>query len=257
MKTALCYFSATGNTFETACRLQKRLPSCDILPLMYTTSARLSDYDAVGILSPVYNRGLPEIVDKFIKNLILNNKTYYFMIVTYSNQSGKALRYAQKAFKWKTQKLHYTAKIRMPDNRKRPDKNTERTTKRLYHRMNKYTFQLADHILSRKTNTAPRFPFAGIGHENKERKLRTVAQQFVVTGLCDGCGYCESVCPAKNIQMKNNQPVFAENCIGCLSCYFRCPKAALNIGQKPIEQKRYFNPNMKPEMLDVKLLPGK
>ncbi len=225
--------------------------------MTYTTNDILAQYDAVGILSPVYNRGLPELVDKFIKNLILNGKTYYFMVVTHSGSCGKALRAAQTAFKWKGQRLHYTAKIRMPDNRKRPNQNTDRNAKRLYHKMNKETFVLADHILSRKTNCALCFPFAGAGHTAKEKKLQTVAQQFVVTGLCDGCGYCAEVCSQKNVKIKNHQPVFAENCIGCLSCYYRCPRAALNIGRQPIELKRYCNPHLKPHMLDIKCIPGK
>lgn len=46
---------------------------------------------------------------------------------------------------------------------------------------------------------------------------------------CNGCEWCAEHCPAKNIKMQNNKPLFMNKCHMCLNCLYGCPKNALSV----------------------------
>ena len=88
------------------------------------------------------------------------------------------------------------------------------------------------------------FYFLDKTHQENSVKWNTFAQGFNVSDDCDGCGYCEKICSAQNIMIKDGVPVFDDHCVACLACYHRCPKTAIHYGEKTKNKDRYKNPNV-------------
>lgn len=56
---------------------------------------------------------------------------------------------------------------------------------------------------------------------------------------CVGCGKCVTLCPMKNIAMKNGIAVSDSQCTMCYRCVNSCPKQAITLlGKRVIEQSR-------------------
>lgn len=56
---------------------------------------------------------------------------------------------------------------------------------------------------------------------------------------CVGCGLCASLCPMKNISIKDGKAVFENRCTMCYRCVSQCPKKAITLlGEKVVEQCR-------------------
>lgn len=55
-------------------------------------------------------------------------------------------------------------------------------------------------------------------------------QKIRVNENCNGCGWCEKKCPANNISILDNRPIFGRECLLCLKCIYGCPNKALNAG---------------------------
>ena len=56
---------------------------------------------------------------------------------------------------------------------------------------------------------------------------------------CVGCGLCASLCPMKNISIKNGKAVSGNKCTMCYRCISQCPQKAITLlGEEVIEQCR-------------------
>lgn len=85
MKTTLYYFTGTGNSLWFAKQLQSHIAECEIRSI-----AKAIDKDdltipegRVGIVTPLYFCGLPEIVMRFIKESDLSKAEYIFIAFTH------------------------------------------------------------------------------------------------------------------------------------------------------------------------------
>ena len=71
------------------------------------------------------------------------------------------------------------------------------------------------------------------------------AKPFFVTDACIGCGKCEQVCVTGNIRMQDGKPVWGKDCTHCMACICRCPKEAVEYGNKSQGKPRYVCPPRK------------
>ena len=69
--------------------------------------------------------------------------------------------------------------------------------------------------------------------------------------------YDRSTKPCGMITMNEHKPVWQEGkCTQCLSCLHRCPKHAIQYGNKTLNRGRYVNPNLKGQnMPQIRQLP--
>jgi ferredoxin len=67
---------------------------------------------------------------------------------------------------------------------------------------------------------------------------------FHCDGRCVRCGTCARICPAANIKMDVNGPVWMHRCEQCFACLQWCPKAAIQFGSGTAGQRRYHHPEV-------------
>jgi ferredoxin/flavodoxin len=66
---------------------------------------------------------------------------------------------------------------------------------------------------------------------------RRFGKSIKVNEACNGCGWCESHCPASNIKLMKSRgaevsrPEFGKSCDFCLGCIYGCPQKALTPGK--------------------------
>ena len=75
-------------------------------------------------------------------------------------------------------------------------------------------------------------------------KRRT--SNFRVEDSCIGCGLCAEKCPMQAIEMRDKKPIWVKaQCALCLGCLHRCPKFAIQYGNKTKRHGQYTNPKVK------------
>ena len=83
-----------------------------------------------------------------------------------------------------------------------------------------------------------------IAYENYDRMRRT--SHFHVEDSCIDCGLCARKCSIHAIEMKEKRPVWVKDiCTMCLGCLHRCPKFAIQYGNKTKKHWQYQNPHAK------------
>ncbi|MCI1965055.1 MAG: EFR1 family ferrodoxin [Oscillospiraceae bacterium] len=66
------------------------------------------------------------------------------------------------------------------------------------------------------------------------------SNQLKIHSNCVGCGLCASLCPMKNITMRNGKPVAKDHCTMCYRCISSCPQKAITLlGKEVYEQCRF------------------
>lgn len=245
MKTAICYFTGTGNSLFVAERLKEELPDSTLYNIAQLRKdiSVLKDCGMIGIVFPVYFYGLPNIIKRFVSSFSFEDTKYIFAVATYGAIAGGALNSLKDEIAKTGQKLSYSGKISMPDN-------------------NTISFPVQSRQMIDLKNASARIKCAKMAKDVKEFKRKIPAfsplaiakhfsgadkekdRKFIMTAACNGCGDCVKLCPVGNISMKNERPQFHHNCELCLSCFHRCPKKAINYGTKTIRKERYVNPEV-------------
>jgi flavodoxin len=90
MKTIIYYFTGTGNSFAAAKKIATVIGGCELIQiasLKNVTGDTNPLAERVGIVSPVYDAGLPRIVAEFAGQLNLSGARYTFANATAASGS--------------------------------------------------------------------------------------------------------------------------------------------------------------------------
>jgi ferredoxin len=243
-KNIIFYFTGTGNSLKVAKDVAKVINDCKIVSMATYKEDDLNDMERIGFVFPVYG-SLPNLVSKFIAKTEFpkTKDIYYFTIVTCGHFKWNAIPTLNKILFEKGITLNAGFDIKMIANAiglydipNKVDKILRKSQKKIDLIAEKIKLKEPNRI--QKRNPLISWP------DKFVKQLAAMDANFNVSTDCKGCGICEKVCPVKNIEIINGQPLFKHNCEQCLACIHHCPSKSLNIGNKTQNRKRYINPNV-------------
>lgn len=250
MKTTLYYFSGTGNSLYLTKELASQLSEPELVPIasLNLEAAVYDPSERIGIISPLYFSGLPEIVLRFLEKLECPNKKHLFLLVNRGTEGmGGALRQAKRVLTKRKITLDAGYYLLMPDNYVRyleiPDTKSQ---KRLFQKATNRLSHLADRIKVGEKTIEPEwlsFIYYFV-YPSWKRHVNTADKRFLLDENCTGCGQCERICPVENIKMVDGRPQWQHECQECLACLHFCPAKAIQCGGKSKKHGRYHHPDV-------------
>ena len=232
-------FTSTGNSLSTARKLANEI-GAEVLPMSQYSQKRAACADEViGFVFPVYFWGLPRMVDIFIKEMEITNKSaYVFAVATCGGAVFGVLGRLKELLEAKGIRLQYGTYLVSVSNYL--PEYTAKDSESLRNKIDAGISIIADAVKNRESNRMLAFTFLNRllyrAYPNKQSD-----QYFTVGGACTACGICQRVCPAKNITIMNGKPEFLHKCEHCLACLHNCPAHAIDWKKKTQGKERYRN----------------
>jgi ferredoxin len=255
MKSAIYYFTGTGNSLAAARKVAAILGDCGLVPiasLRDTAGTIVPQADRVGIVCPVYDAGVPRIVAEFAGRLDLSRAGYTFGIVTMGGTGVSALHQLNKIItKGKGRKLDAAFAVKMPGNFPPVGRPPVGEKKDAILAVADKNLALIAHTIDQGIAVPPGFsPLSSLMrclvYPPFFKNVRGGDKDFTVSDVCTSCGTCAKVCPVGNIAMVNDRPSWQHRCEFCCACLHFCPVEAiqLNVFQGTKGRGRYRHPGL-------------
>ncbi len=245
----ILYFSGTGNSKYIAnvlaSKIGERTVNANEL-IKNGESPKMLDGERLIFVSPVYAWRFPKIFQKLIEKSGLSGKAYF--VITCGNSICNAEKYLKKMCKKAGIELMGVAEIVMPENYiamfTAPKKEE---ISKIIEKAKIKAESLAESIIrgeelpSIKTDFRGKFLSSAL--VNGGFYIFSVsAKKFYVTDKCVSCGKCKEECALNNIKIVNGKPKWGNNCTHCMACICKCPKLAIEYGNKTKNKERYVCP---------------
>ncbi len=249
MNIIIYYFTGTGNSLYAAKKIAAALEeqensNCKVIPMVRINEGEIEkNIDCIGFVFPVYGGGLPFAVKNFINNNKFPVNKYYFAVSTYGGGVGNSiseiknllakhdvvLNYGNGVYMF----ANYVALYKMADNSKEAAKKSDLKIN-----------EICSDIILKKQFTIPGSLFLGLINKSFLKNFPNKDMGYNTSENCSGCGICASVCPVKNIIIKDKKPEFLHKCEQCMACIQWCPEKALNYKNKTQTRGRYHHPEI-------------
>lgn len=246
----ILYFSGTGNSEYIA-----KIIADEIEDVAIDLFKKIRDHDYSEIVSqtpwiivtPTYAWRIPRIVEEWIKKTVFNGNQDVYFVMTCGGAIGNAQKYLQKLCAKKNMNYKGCAEIVMPENyialfnTPQPDE-----IQPIIEQAQKKTLEIIKYIKQGNIIPSPQITIkdklnSGIVND-VFYPLFVHDKKFYVTDKCISCGKCVSVCPLKNIKLKESKPIWNHHCTHCMACISRCPTEAIEYGKNSIHKLRYTCP---------------
>lgn len=250
MSDTIYYFSSTGNSLAVARRIADRLGNCDVRSMAVKSAPGPAGGPGrrVGFVFPVYYGGMPRLVERFVRDLDILPDTCCFAFATYGALVMDTLGMLEDVLKDKGLPLSYGIGARMPGNYiVKYQAFSSKTINRLLPKAILAADAAAAEIAEGISRPAAR-SFKLLSRMSNQKALyHDIAgwdEAFQVSDRCIGCGLCAKVCPAGNIWMLAERPVWQHHCEHCVACVQWCPVEAIEYGNKTAGRRRYRFPGL-------------
>jgi ferredoxin len=233
------YFTATGNNLYVTKRLGSEYYS---IPKLIKEGRFDFEDEKIGIVFPVYNGGVPKIVEEFLNKVNLKSK-YIFGVATYGAFSGASSRHLFQVGKKNGIEFSYINELLMIDNylpgfdmdkqvKGQAKKNIEENLMKIIKDIE------VEREYIKKNSAVMEFirKLQGKLYDDQFEK------KFSVENNCNGCKICERVCPVDNINV-GKKPTFKDNCQHCLACIQNCPQRSITLKNEK-SKARFINQNI-------------
>ncbi len=203
-----------------------------------------ADTERIGLITPVYNGGLPYPMFEFIKEALSRrdnfNLQYLFGVMTYSNRLGSGLYALDRTLMELGLNLAFSAAVKMPETnlRKHHKPLSEMETLAFANKELNAMKKIGQRINQSEIKLVHPRPFGRLSVRiSKAKNMPHPFPYFTVNNKCNGCEICLKVCPMNNLKMNNGKPVLLASCIECFACYNRCPQNAIKYKKIPTQYK--------------------
>lgn len=256
------YFSATGNSRHAAAKIAERNGDrlISIAKAMKTgeLTFQAGAGEDIGIVTPVYFWGIPDIVHRFLKTVKLSGHgtdRYVYCVLTYGTVTGGASSMIMSDLKenfgltisavFAVQTVDtYLPMFSVVD---------ENKNQKVLQKAETELAEVAEKVADRTVGDynydrgawALLWPAAQLVYDHVRK-----TKKFAVSDACISCGLCMRQCPDSVITLKEGKPVWTkERCSLCLGCVHRCPKNAICFGGKTQGKGQYQNPYEEPDLM--------
>ncbi len=248
------YFSGTGNTKHCVETFIKQYDSTatslsienpDVLKAIAT-------HDTIVFGYPVYFSCLPKIVSDFITN----HKTYFYhkkiyIIATMSLFSGDGTGCSARLLKKCSATILGGLHLKMPDcigDEKLLKRSLEKNRELITKADQKIILAVSKLKKGRphKEGLGLFYHIAGLFGQRLwfygfyKKTLHNKSNPTIDSNKCIDCGLCASLCPTKNITIKEEKAVSTNHCTLCYRCFSHCPTKALTILGKEVYEQCLF-----------------
>lgn len=252
MSNTLYYFTGTGNSLAVTQQVAHALGESEIvsIPRIMRNKGPVCPHGTIGIISPVYFLGLPDIVVRFIKKLDPSQVNYLFLIITMGGTGASAVRQCEDLLGEKGHPPDAEFTVLMPDNYLPMfEIKTEEETRPVLENARIVTEHITSVVIGKKTEMVPVNPVKNalfrMINRVWVRNVHSRDKRFLATGACTSCRTCEKVCPVDNITVAaEKRPVWHHRCEQCFACIQFCPASAIEFGKKTTGKRRYHHPDI-------------
>lgn len=244
----ILYFTATGNSLYVAKNLDEELIS---IPKELNKKNRIYKADRIGIVCPLFEFEMPEMVKEFIRTSVFETD-YFYVVITYGCHHGGVAERTDKYLKSIGINADYINTIIMHDNaiivfdmdEQRLIEDSKEVDKHIKLLKNDISNNLE--MIQNSTKEETDFYNNYIELQKKYGPMYTFPL-YTITDECIGCATCSKVCPKGCIEMKDKRPDYNyTECINCMACIQSCPKKAIKFKtvKEPNPDARYRNPHI-------------
>ena len=248
--TLVLYYTGTGNSEYAAKKIGEQIED-EVIDLFEKIKG--NDYSKIHsarpfvFVYPVYAWQMPRILRDFIlRTSFTGNRCAYF-VATCGDSMGNMPKYLKQLCEQKSFSYMGCAEVVMPENYIAMFNAPERAKAlKIIKNADLVIKNIVDVI--RHNGTIPEKKAGALAKVSSGLvntlfyPLVVSARKFYATDACIGCGKCTKVCPLNNVTLKDGRPVWGSQCTHCMACICKCPKEAIEYGNKSRGKPRYQCP---------------
>lgn len=244
------YFSGTGNTKYC---IEKFMQAYDCTAETVSIEEenvvqKLGRHNEIVMAYPVQFSNIPKIVQDFIiESAAVWEDKKIFIIATMGLFSGDGAGILARLLKKYGAVVTGGLHVKMPDSIG-DEKALKRTLTQNRELLSKAVQKIEKAVQEVKDNRAPQDGMGFMAHLAGlfgqrlyfYNKTKTYSDQLKIdSSKCVGCGKCVSICPMKNISLREKKAVSGARCTMCYRCVNLCPQQAVTLlGKRVYEQCR-------------------
>ena len=257
MKTIIYYYTGTGNSLWTARQFAAEIGDTELRSMVQPdqpaneTNAAAAVPDIVGIVFPVHMWGIPHLVLEFLKKMEKHPSCYYFAAGVNAGQVSRTLVQLKKVLASYGLTLSSAFDIVLPSNYipwggPGPVERQQALIKITGDKIKQTAamIKMKEKYPVEKGPLWQRIIFTAL-YKMTFGIIPKMDRDFWVDEKCNSCGICIKVCPARNIVLQGEKPVWLHRCEQCLSCIQWCPRQSIQYGKKTPGYERYHHPEIK------------
>ncbi|AET68278.1 flavodoxin [Desulfosporosinus orientis DSM 765] len=250
LKALIIYFSQSGNTYKIAkciCNSLKNANiNCELFDINKIDKNSLSNYDLVGIGSPVFYYKEPFHVRDFLESLPRLNGQHWFVFCTHGNVLGNFFPSVVNLLKTKGASVigfHHTyADITVPYY-PRPSYTSGHPDAHDLEQANSFGMEivkLSKDIKAIEKMSIDDFPVSSEEWIQESHRLTQNVLSHALPKLridsdkCIKCYACEKNCPVQGIDITIEPPRLQNPCIYCWNCVNICPTLSIDADWEPL-----------------------